>query len=88
MSFYIDNNNYCIGKLCLHTNENSGFCEHVVLNKGQLEVWDIFKIRQELGHKMTDHEHFYTNKISKSVSATNMNEKELEMYKIFYKYKF
>lgn len=74
MSFFIDNNNYCIGKLCLHTNETSDYCEHVVLNKNKLEIWDISKIRQELGHKMKDSEkHFYTTKISKSISINNIH---------------
>ena len=83
MSFYIDNNNYCIGRMCLNINKN--YCEHVVLNKGVLEIWDIFKIRSDLGHKMSilEDKHFSTNKIGKSTS-----EQDLELYKIFYKYKY
>ena len=88
MSFYVDNNNYCIGELCLHSDKENDYCEHVVLNKGKLEVWNISKIRQELGHKINGNGHFYTNKISKSVSVNNVNERELEIYKIFYKYQY
>lgn len=79
-SFYIDDD-YCIGSMCLHNNTTE--CFHVVLNKKSLEIWNIHKIRQELGYKIKENEHFYTNKISKSVSG-----KELELYKMFYHYKF
>lgn len=70
MSFYIDNNNYCIGKLCFHIDKSKNYCEHVVLNKGTLEIWNIFKIRSELGHKIQDFNHFTSNKIKKSVSLS------------------
>jgi len=67
--FSIDNNQYCIGKLCLYNPSKNDYCEHVVLNHGVLEIWNIFKIRTELGHKIFEtHPHFSTNKIRKSVS--------------------
>ena len=79
MSFYVDNNNYCIGRLCLHNRDD--YCEHVVLNQGILEMWDIFRIRTELGYKITnlENKHFLSNKIEKSRSG-----QELEL---FHKYK-
>ena len=78
MSFYIDNNNYCIGKLCLNI-DSKGLCEHVVLNQGMLELWGILKIRTKLGHKIPEITHFSANKIPRSTSYSN--NIKLEIYK-------
>lgn len=75
-SFYIDD--YCIGLMCLFDTPSG--CNHVVLNKKVLEIWNIHRIRQELGPKIKENKHFYSNKISKSISERELGIQKNVLY--------